>query len=199
LADATMRRMAEGQADSLVAEIERYYGSEAVPQPSPVVSKTGEPPPPAVQSPPNNSLPEGIYADRYAIVIALRAEGYTHKEIAEKTGLSIWQIQTACHKARQSGQMRDALDMIDNSALPQAVDNLLEGLRKGDKEYTLEVLKGRGAFRKFSDKPGAGVGALSLPPLQINILTPAGGNVPTVIINSEKGAVIGTPRDDAEE
>jgi len=195
-----MRRMAEGQAGSLVDEIERYYGGEAVPAATPVVSKTGQEPPPRLDNGgATNSLPDSLYADRYAVVVALRMEGYTQQEIADKTGLTLWQIQNACHRARQNGRLRDVLDMIDNTAVPQAVDNLVEGLRKGDKEYTLEVLKGRGAFRKFSDKPGAGAGAMALPPLQINILTPQGGQVPTVIVNSEKGAVIGTPRDDAEE
>ena len=100
---------------------------------------------------------------------------------------------------RQQGALRDTIEILDQECLPQAVDNVVAALR--DKEHpnhwraTEKVLDGRGAFRKFDPGKG-GAGGHELPPLQINIIAPGGGQVPTVIVNSEQGSVVGSEHQD---
>lgn len=186
----------------LCAELAAYYGGNTEPRPKGrLVSKTGAlpEPPRGGTLPPYQGLPDALYEDRAVLVLALRLEGYNYVEIQKKTGLSTEQVRYACRRARQAGKLRDVIDLIDNEAVPQAVENLNDLLQKGDKEATFEVLKGRGAFRRYSnDKQVGGIAATSIPALHINILTPAGGEMPTVIVNSDRGAVIGTPREDAD-
>lgn len=162
--------------------------------PGPLISKTGEQP--ELNIPPGNpGLPDELYQDRAIICLALRLEGYTYKEIEARTGLSDEQVRYACRKARRAGTLRDSLDLIDNEAVPQAVENLITLLRSNDKEATFKVLDGRGVFRKFNNNKNEGgvAGVSGVPPLQINILSPTGGALPTIIVNSEKGSVVGTP------
>ncbi len=162
--------------------------------PGPLISKTGDQP--ELNLPPlNEGLSPELYEERALICLALRLEGYTYEEIEQKTKLSIQQIRYACRKARRAGRLRDTIELIDNEAVPQAVENLLSLLRKEDREATFKVLDGRGVFRKFNNNKNEGGGPMGagVPPLQINILSPTGGALPTVIVNSEKGSVVGTP------
>jgi hypothetical protein len=167
--------------------------------PGALISKTGELPEPNLP-PVSAGLPDSLYEERALICLALRLEGYTYKEIEARTGLSDEQVRYACRKARRAGKLRDVIDIIDNEAVPQAVENLLDYLRKGDKEATFKILDGRGVFRKFNNnKNEGGAGQSGIPPLQINILSPSGGELPTVIVNSEKGSVVGTPYQEPED
>mgnify|MGYP002784008434 FL=1 len=93
--------------------------------PGVLISKSGELPEPNIPPPIGRPLPDELFEDRALIVLALRLEGYTYKEIQEKTGLSEQQVRYACRKARQAGKLRDVVDLIDNEAVPQAVENLL--------------------------------------------------------------------------
>lgn len=135
--------------------------------------------------------------DRAIVVTALRARGYTYREIAEETGLSLAQIQVATRRARMAGQLRETLDMVDHDAVPQAVDNLVTALRDPDHERwweaTTEVLHGRGVLQRHSRTQDTRDPATGVPPLQINILAPEGGTFPTVIVNSPRGAILGNP------
>ncbi len=194
--------MADVPAD-LIADLEAYYASAPRTLGSAWVAKDGRPDPGPQTSPPTHGLPDELYGDRATIVLALRLDGFSYDEIATKTGLSKEQIRYACRKARTAGKLRDVIDLIDNEAVPQAVDNLnamLQDSKHPSHEMaTFETLKGRGAFRRFSgDKIGGGGLTAGIPPLQINILTPSGGELPTVIVNSDRGAVIGAPREDAD-
>lgn len=158
---------------------------------SPLISASGE-------------LPARILAnDEMALMIGLRFQGCTTREIAARVGCTLDQVRQRLALARQRGQLRDTLEVLDNVAVPAAVDNLITALNdpKDANHWraTEKTLDGRGAFRKFSnrDQTGAGVGgAQALPPLQINIITPNGDAMPTVIVNSEQGSVVGTPRSD---
>lgn len=170
----------------------------------PVISKSGEAPENLSTPPVNNGiLPDALFEDRAVICIALRMEGYTYKEIQEKTSLTETQVRYALRRARAAGRLRDVLDLVDNEAVPQAVENLITVLRdpKHEKfwDATEKTLDGRGVFRRFNNNKveGGGVGN-QLPALQINILTRDGKEMPTVIVNSEKGSVFGSPREDAE-
>jgi hypothetical protein len=168
--------------------------------PGPLISKTGEQPEPLNPIPPvYPGLPPELYEERSLIVLALRLEGYTYEEIEAKTGLSKDQVRYACRKARQAGKLRDVIDLIDNEAVPQAVENLLTLLRDKDKDATFKILDGRGVFRRFNNnKSEGGPGATGIPPLQINIIAPNGRDLPNVIVNSEKGSIVGTAYEEPE-
>lgn len=168
--------------------------------PGVLISKSGEQPEPIPYGTGGGGvrLPDELYEDRALIVLALRLEGYCYDDIAAKTGLSKGQIQHACMKARRAGKLRDVIDLIDNEAVPQAAENLVKFLRDGDKEATFKVLEGRGVLRRHSNnRTEGGLVPGGVPPLQINILSATGGALPTVIVNSEKGSVVGTPYEDA--
>lgn len=198
-----MRAMPETQAELTPSAPRGYFPEEpAKPETpeTPLVSKTGASPEP--YDPSGNlaiggvPLPAELYEDRALIVLALRLEGYTYQEIQDKTGLSANAVRYACRKARAAGKLRDVVDLIDNEAVPQAVENLITLLRANDKDATFKVLEGRGVLRKFSNNRNDGGGPVSSgpPPLQINIISPDGGALPTVIVNSERGSVVGTAR-----
>jgi hypothetical protein len=81
--------------------------------------------------------------------------------------------------------------ILDHQAVPLAIDNLMKGLEENDKEYTLEVLKGRGAFRTHSHQAStASVGPMHLQ-IQVELPAGAGGNV----IDVTAGQVTGKPRE----
>jgi len=182
-----------------------YFESETAPAPmkalGPLVTKTGAQPEPNILTGGRPGLPQALYDDRATIILALRLDGYTTDEICEKTGLGVDQVRYAMRKARQAGRLRDVIDLVDNEAVPQAVENLLKKLRKNaltDEfgEAELQILKGRGVFQNFNknQNPGGG-GGNQLPPLQINFISPGGGELPTIIVNSDSGEVIGKPRE----
>jgi hypothetical protein len=166
---------------------------------SPAISKTGELPadwvPPATVG-----LPEELYAERAAIVVALKAEGYTNKEITATTGLSLWQIRYACRQARKRGDLQDVISDLSHRALPQAVENLVDALEDPENvnhwKATEETLHGLGAFKSHKNNVNEGSGATA--PLQIAFVMQGGGDVPTVIVNSTRGEIGGTPRQDVE-
>lgn len=172
---------------------------------STMVSKTGRPPDRPAGTVANLTyvgvpLPDKLYEDRALICIALRTDGYSYQEIQNKTGLSKWQVKDACRRARRAGNLRDVIDLIDDEVVPQAIENLREALDdpKHPNHWTAtsETLHGRGVFRNFSNnKNEGGIAEARLPPLQINIINPGGGtDLPAVIVNSERGSVIGSPR-----
>lgn len=166
---------------------------------APIISKTGATAPDTRFQPGNpgrKELPEELYADRATVVVALRLEGYSYAEIQERTGLTVTQIRYACRKARAAGKLQDVLQLVDNEAVPQAVENLVDKLRAGDWEATRETLRGRGVFRNFSHNKNEGTPGVTLPNLNIEIVNPSGGALPTVIVNTDRGAVVGTERED---
>jgi hypothetical protein len=165
-----------------------------------LVSKTGEEPTPYVATPPvDPGFPAELFEDRALIVLAMRQDGYTTDEIVEKTKLTIGQVRYAMFKARQSGKLRDVIDLIDNEAVPQAVENLLKKLRKNNEtnefgDAEIQVLKGRGVFQNFNKNQG-GPGGTVLPNLQINFINKDGGDLPAIIVNSDSGEVLGKARE----
>lgn len=163
---------------------------------APIISKTTPPKLTSEQAAANASLPDELYADRATVVVALRLEGYSYAEIEERTGLTLPQIRYACRKARAAGKLQDVLQLVDNEAVPQAVENLVAKLQAGDWDATRETLRGRGVFRNFSHNKNEGTPGVQLPNLNIEIVSPSGGALPTVIVNTERGAVVGTERED---
>ena len=102
--------------------------------------------------------------------LALRASGYGVNEIAASMGVSAATI-TGWFVAHRRAVSLDEIDaMLDAVALPLAAENLVHGLLAGDKDYTLETLKGRGRFRKHSE--GDGKPPATLPELRISFEVP---------------------------
>lgn len=83
-----------------------------------------------------------------AAVLALRFEGFReHGEIAQILGCSVQQVSGALMRVRRDATIDQQLDRIDQIAVPLATDNVIDGIARGDKTYTLRVMDGRGLFR----------------------------------------------------
>lgn len=181
--------------------------ADAGPQPvrrqlaSPGIAKHSDIPPPLVPPvPPHVGLPDALYAERAAIIVALKTEGYTSKEICDITQLSLEQVKYALIKARREGKLQDVVADLSHRALPRAVENLMEALENPDNPFhfkaTEATLEGLGAFKSHKNNVNEGSGGPA--PLQIAFVMQGGGDVPTVVINSSRGEIGGTPRQDAE-
>lgn len=118
-------------------------------------------------------------------------QGLTYKEIAAETGLSPKTVENYLHAARQRANLRDVPDLLEHVALPQAVDNLIEGLRNGHEKYTLATLKGRGAFSSHSKSDATVNGSASMT-LSIKVEMPEGAAVRD--IDALEGEIVGIPR-----
>lgn len=97
--------------------------------------------------------------ERVAMAAALRAAGAKVAAIADLLGVKPDTVREYLANAREWGGLDDVLRDIEARAIPAAVENLLQGLEDGDKEYTLEVLKGRGIFRTFGNTKTEGSAA----------------------------------------
>lgn len=86
-------------------------------------------------------------------IIVLRLAGLNVFQIADKLHLEdksgLEHIRQVLYLARKEARLADVTGLLDHRAVPGAVDNLIKGIDEGDKEYSLAVLKGRGAFRNF--------------------------------------------------
>lgn len=137
-------------------------------------------------------IPEGgELPPRMAQVVALRLVGMKVPEIAEKLAMAENTVRSHLYVARAKGKLSDVGPILDHQAVPLAMENLITGLEQGNEEYTLEVLKGRGAFRSHSANVSSGsTGPMHL---QINVELPKGshGNV----IDVTPGQVMGKPRE----
>lgn len=94
-----------------------------------------------------------------AALVALRAQGFDNKEIADKLGVSQQKLRALVAKARRDYGWSDLGDKIAHHAVPLAVDNVIKhldhegsaaGVIKGDSIMTREVLKGVGVFKSHS-------------------------------------------------
>ena len=102
------------------------------------------------------------------LALALRVEGASVNEIAAELGVSSVTVTGwfTTHRREISTEKLDA--MLDQIAVPLAAENLVHGLLAGDKQYTLETLKGRGHLRQ-KDAPAA---PTELPALRIEFAFP---------------------------
>lgn len=108
------------------------------------------------------------------IALALRAEGWSVGDIADRLGVTPGTITGWFTQHRRAVTLDEIDVMLDRIAIPLATENLIHGLLAGDKDYTLETLKGRGAFKRHAE--GEGKTSTELPALQIifESPTPAG-------------------------
>lgn len=98
----------------------------------------------------HEALGRGDLRALIAEMVALRIAGYTMREIAEITATSICTVTRYLARASEVAERNDVGMLLDYHAVPLAVDNLIEGLRNGDKQYTLKVLEGRGHLQKHT-------------------------------------------------
>lgn len=122
-------------------------------------------------------------------MIALRIIGTSYKKISEQLGVDVSEVRRVLAEARRLSKLSDVGPLLDNIALPQAVDNLIEKLEAGDLPATLATLRGRGAFRNFERSDNVDMQVqLSVvvePPKGVDV-----ANMPDVI----QGSVVGVPR-----
>lgn len=134
-------------------------------------------------------IPEGHeLPPRTAQVVALRILGLSTDEISNQLVLQPSTVRKHLMIARQRGKLSDVSSFLDHAAVPRAVENLMAGLEEGDKDYTLEVLKGRGAFRSHSHQ--ASTGSTGPMHLEITVSVPQGIEQATVV----EGQVMGKRR-----
>lgn len=117
--------------------------------------------------------------------LALRLSGYTISEIAAELGASVSIVRRLLKATEPKRKVLE--DLIDGRAVPAAIDNLIVGLEAGDKDYTLETLKGRGLLVKHSHQDGQAPKSA----FQFNIVVehPKDGRLEPLV-----GSVVGEPR-----
>jgi len=122
-------------------------------------------------------------------MIALRIIGYSYKKISETMNVELTEVRRVLGEARRLSKLSDVGPLLENIALPQAVDNLIEKLEAGDLPATLATLRGRGAFRNFERSDNVDMQVQ----LSINI-EQAPGATPANQANVIDGSVVGIPR-----
>lgn len=138
------------------------------------------------------AIPEGgELPPRMAQVVALRILGLSSSQIADKLGIAVNTVNQHLYVARAKGKLSDVGAILDHQAVPMAMDNVLAGLAEGDKEYTLEVLKGRGAFRTHTHQASTG----STGPMHLQIQVELPKSAHGTIIDVGAGQVMGKPRE----
>jgi len=102
--------------------------------------------------------------------LALYGQGESIIDIAAALGVRPSTITGWMVRHRREIALADIDEQLDRIAVPLATENLIHGLLAGDKDYTLETLKGRGRFRRHvEDKSTLDV---DLPPLVIRFEMP---------------------------
>lgn len=118
--------------------------------------------------------------------LSLRASGWSVRDIAAELAVTPSTITGWFTSHRRHVAIEDINAQLDQIAVPLATENLIHGLLAGDKDYTLETLKGRGQLRRHgeADKPPE----RSLPELRI-VFEAGGGNHHAI---EQAGRIVGT-------
>jgi transcriptional regulator with XRE-family HTH domain len=125
------------------------------------------------------------------VVLALRAQGESVQDIAARLAVSPATITGWLSMHRRDMQVNELDELLDRIAVPLATENLIHGLIAGDKDYTLETLKGRGALKRHSE--GDGKPPTTLPELVIRFEAP-GGNLPAPSAHGQILGAISVPK-----
>lgn len=128
------------------------------------------------------------------------ASGESVIDIADKLGVTTATVTGYLARHRRDVESGEIDQRLDEIAVPLAADNLIHGLIAGDKDYTLETLKGRGKFRRHTEDAGAG--KRELPVLRISIEVPNGNGtsplatlpIPTADQMIAGGRIVGAMR-----
>jgi len=102
--------------------------------------------------------------------LALYTAGFSMNEIAAELGVTTPTITQWFVSHRRTMAEADIDKLLDETAVPLAAENLVHGLLAGDKDYTLETLKGRGKLKRHSE--GDGKLSVELPALVVRFETP---------------------------
>lgn len=144
-------------------------------------------------------LPHELYAARVAIVAALKTEGYTRKQIAKALQMTQAGVHWCIRKARErellKAGMAETLELLENEALPLAVEGLLNDLRKGNQAAYLATLQGKGLLRSYNQvKNEGGSGGGTSMAFQFNFVTPDGQAIERPDVPELKGQVFGVEK-----
>lgn len=176
---------------------------EASPAPTetPRFSRDGELLPeqiPQFESPKGRELPHELFQARVAIVAGLKTEGYSRKQIAKALQMSVSGVAWCIRKARERkllvDGMTETLKLIEDEALPLAVEGLLKDLRLGNQTAYLETLKGRGLLRNYTQVKQEGGGNQANMAFQFNFVTPDGQRIDQPDVPALPGQVFGTAK-----
>jgi hypothetical protein len=124
------------------------------------------------------------------IALGQLAEGYTPAEIAENMGVNPATVTGWFTRFRYDVKKFDVDAMLDKLAVPLASQNLIHGLLAGDKDFTLETLKGRGQFRRYGEQQGTL--KHEIPPLVVKFEFPTPSALPAAPDAQPPGAIVGT-------
>lgn len=111
--------------------------------------------------------------------LALRAEGFSIPEIAEHLHVAPGTVTGWLSMHRRDMQVMDVDRMLEEIAVPLAVENLIHGLVAGDKAYTLDTLKGRGRLKR--PKEGDDERPRELPVLKVVV---SGGSQANILVTA---------------
>jgi hypothetical protein len=121
-----------------------------------------------------------------AKAVALRILGHTQAEIAKELCVTARNVERWLIDARERAELLEVGPLLDQVALPLALDNLIDGLREGDQKYTLATLSGRGAFSAHSKSQAT----IQETRLEIQVVRAAGtDDVPM------QSQIVGVPRE----
>jgi transposase-like protein len=99
------------------------------------------------------------------------SEGDRVSDIAEDFGVATGTLTGWIARFKQKLKTAEIDLRLDQIAVPLATDNLIHGLLAGDKDYTLETLKGRGKLRRYTNADETV--HHDLPPLRIEFTQPS--------------------------
>lgn len=132
---------------------------------------------------------------RAKLLFALRAQNYSHGQIAELTGLSVNAVKKALRRARDAGIFESATRILQTESTELAIESLNHHLRRHDKEMTKAHLKGMGFYKNYSNQKNETPAGFQMPPFQVNITFEGGARPAPEAIDVSDGA-IGVPRTD---
>jgi AraC-like DNA-binding protein len=133
-------------------------------------------------------------AQLFRRAVALKLADWSIPDIAQELGVAPGWLTRAFSEFQQNVDQESIAQRLDKTAVPLAVDNLIHGLLAGDKDMTLETLKGRGFFKRHSDGSEGLGGTKEIPPLRIEFVSPAGAAAITMggdVSGGTTGKVVG--------
>lgn len=132
------------------------------------------------------------FPKQIAVIVYCRLNGMSNSEIADALGIKPRSVSQLLYRARTEYGFSDIVDRVQHQALPQAVENMNEMLADGDREMTIETLKGLGVFKKHVVGK-EGVGGSNQNTLRVEFTLPEGVSLDSAPVIAV-GGVIANPR-----
>ena len=126
--------------------------------------------------------------DLVALTTALRLRGYSVAKIATGLNINAARVRRVLAQSRKAGKLSDTLADLTMSALPLAIEKLMESLEKGEPWAIQETLKGTGAFKSYRQRDDTD-GERATRTLEVSFVMPTS---PTAEMNPK--GIVGTPR-----